>query len=355
MSGTVETSLGGSAARAEADPTGMRATYLLALLVGLFGSLGAFALLLAGLEITDNLPPPAFSNSLCVDEKLSFLRDNPVRDPNLLVIGSSVAWRHVDGEVLVEQAPGSRPFNGAFCGLHANQAVYVANWLLDRHPGIRQVVMIVDPLDFAGCWKVPDAVFDRNDVDSYVNGQVSPWNYYLRYFSPRSLLHNARTIKAQRANLIEWDPLVFNRYGDGPLEPRGDRGLFYGRPDPLDSGCFTALAALAGRLEQEKRQLMVVSTPLHPQWKEEFDHDGSFLDYFDNRLSAALADSDTARYWNADREWVAPPSAFVDAIHLRWSAVRDFSSALARQLLEAEQDALDDSIIAENAGTFAQP
>jgi len=35
--------------------------------------------------------------------------------------------------------------------------------------------------------------------------------------------------------------------------------------------------------------------------------------------------------------------------------VRDFSSALARQLLEAEQDALDDSIIAENAGTFAQP
>ena len=202
--------------------------------------LGAFAALLAWLHHSDNLPPPAFSNSLCVDEKLRFLRHNPIDQPNLLVIGSSVAWRHVDGDVLRSSAPELRPFNGAFCGLHANQSAYVADWLLDRQPSIRQVVMIVDPLDFAGCWKVPDAVFDREDADHYVYQQASRWGYYMRYFSPRSLLRNARTIKAQRANEIEWDPLVFTRHGDGPLEPRADRGLFYGEPDPLDNSCFAA-------------------------------------------------------------------------------------------------------------------
>ena len=201
MSATVDSGRGG-AARTGAERQPVRASYLLGVFAGLFGMLGAFAALLAWLHHSDNLPPPAFSNSLCVDEKLRFLRHNPIDQPNLLVIGSSVAWRHVDGDVLRSSAPELRPFNGAFCGLHANQSAYVADWLLDRQPSIRQVVMIVDPLDFAGCWKVPDAVFDREDADHYVYQQASRWGYYMRYFSPRSLLRNARTIKAQRANEI---------------------------------------------------------------------------------------------------------------------------------------------------------
>lgn len=214
--------------------------------------------------------------------------------------------------------------------------------------------MIVDPLDFAGCWKVPDAVFDREDADHYVYQQASRWGYYMRYFSPRSLLRNARTIKAQRANEIEWDPLVFTRHGDGPLEPRADRGLFYGEPDPLDNSCFAALGRLSERLRQEQRQLLVVSTPLHPQWKVKFDADGHFLARFDTKLSAAIAGHGGAKYWNADREWLAPPGAFVDAIHLRWSAVHDFSEALADQLREAEQARLGESVLA-GSGVYGAP
>ncbi|HAV06508.1 hypothetical protein HBN77_05570 [Pseudomonas sp. WS 5018] len=353
MSATVDSGRGG-AARTGAERQQVRASYLLGVFAGLFAMLGAFAALLAWLHHSDNLPPPAFSNSLCVDEKLRFLRHNPIDQPNLLVIGSSVAWRHVDGDVLRSSAPELRPFNGAFCGLHANQSAYVADWLLDRQPSIRQVVMIVDPLDFAGCWKVPDAVFDREDADHYVYQQASRWGYYMRYFSPRSLLRNARTIKAQRANEIEWDPLVFTRHGDGPLEPRADRGLFYGEPDPLDNSCFAALGRLSERLRQEQRQLLVVSTPLHPQWKARFDADSNFLTRFDTKLSAAIAGHGGAKYWNADQEWVAPPGAFVDAIHLRWSAVQDFSEALADQLREAEQARLGESVLA-GSGVYGAP
>ena len=228
MSATVDSGRGG-AARTGAERQPVRASYLLGCRWAVRNArrLCRTARMAAH---SDNLPPPAFSNSLCVDEKLRFLRHNPIDQPNLLVIGSSVAWRHVDGDVLRSSAPELRPFNGALL-LHANQSAYVADWLLDRQPSIRQVVMIVDPLDFAGCWKVPDAVFDREDADHYVYQQASRWGAITRYFSPRSLLRNARTIKAQRANEIEWDPLVFTRHGDGPLEARADRGLFYGEPD----------------------------------------------------------------------------------------------------------------------------
>ncbi|KJS70435.1 MAG: hypothetical protein JL55_31765, partial [Pseudomonas sp. BICA1-14] len=177
---------------------------------------------------------------------------------------------------------------------------------------------------------------------------ASRWGYYMRYFSPRSLLRNAQTVKAQRANEIEWDPLVFTRHGDGPLEPQGDRGLFYDKPDALDDSCFVALGELSKLLKNEQRQLLVVSTPLHPQWKAKIDADGSFLTRFDEKLTAAIAGNGGAQYWNADREWVAPPAAFVDAIHLRWSAVQGFSVALAEQLRAWDQARLQNSVLAGN-------
>lgn len=260
-----------AASGATSSATRLFRRYLLSLSTGVLGALGLFWLALFWLERTENLPPPAFSNNLCVDEKLDFLRSNPIASPNLLVIGSSVAWRHVDGDALVREIPDANPLNGAFCGLFANQAVYVANWLLDREPSIRHVVMVADPQDFTGCWRVPDAVFSRSDADAYLAEQATPWGYYMRYFSPRSLVRNALTIKDQRAGRSEWDPLVFNRYGDGPLVTDDSRPLLYGQPEALDRNCFNALATLSQRLEREGRRFTMVATPLHPQWKERYD------------------------------------------------------------------------------------
>jgi hypothetical protein len=305
--------------------------YLLALLGGLLCALAAFGLTLLGLDHSGNLPPPAFSNNLCVDEKLNFLRDHPVASPDLLVIGSSVAWRHVDGDELVKRSPASKPLNGAFCGLFANQSVYVGNWLLDREPTIRRVVMVIDPQDFAGCWKVPDSVFSRDDADAYVYEKASRWPYYVRYFSPYSLVRNAFTVKGQRSGQNEWDPLVFDHYGGGPLDTQNTRRLVYGKPDALDHTCFDALRTMANRLQREARKFTVVATPLHPDWKSKYDPNGAFLADFDLRVKHSLSQSD-ARFWNADKELETPTDDFVDAIHLRWSAAQRFSAALAERL-----------------------
>ncbi|CAN5502902.1 hypothetical protein BH10PSE16_BH10PSE16_14770 [soil metagenome] len=306
--------------------------YMASLLGGVLGALAAFYCLLLMLHTTGNLPPPAFSNSLCIDEKLNFLREQPAASPNLLVIGSSVAWRHFDGAAVVSHAPELRPLNGAFCGLHAHQAVYAANWLLDRQPTVRQVLMIAAPQDFADCSKKKDAVFNRDDADDFVYGGASRWPYYLQYFSPVSLIGNARRVKAKRANLIELDPLVFTSFGDGPLQTKTSlEGLGYGRPEPLDPACFQSLQSLATRLQKEGRQLTVVSSPLNPAWKAREDADGAFIHDFNTRLRDVMKTTGN-RYWNADAEWTTPLASFTDAIHLRWSAAQDFSAALARHI-----------------------
>lgn len=302
--------------------------YLAGLLAGVAGACAAFFLGLGALHATGNLPPPAFSNSLCVDEKLGFMRRHPTSDADLLVIGSSVAWRHFDGAAVT----GLRPLNGAFCGLRANQAVYVADWLLGREPAVSEVVMIASPQDFAECAQTREAIFDRADADRFVYGDAATWPFYVRYFAPVSLLRNARRVRDQREAVIALDPLVFDRYADGPMDTDASRpDLVYGAPPSLDDACFAAVADFARRMRAEGRDFSLVTTPLHPAWKAQQDPDGRFLAEFDRRLHA-LAQASDARYWNADREWTPPVEAFTDAIHLRWSGAQDFSAALARRL-----------------------
>lgn len=323
-----------SKAATPAVPSGL---YLACVLAGMFGALVAFYGALLVLQSTDNLPPPAFSNSLCLDEKLMFMREQPAGSPNLLVVGSSVAWRHFDGATVARQSKGSiRPINGGFCGLHANQSVFTANWLLDRLPTVQQVVMIASPQDFAECSVNRQAVFDRQDVDDYVYGGASQWPYYLRYFSPISLMGNARRVKGQRANQVELDPLVFTAYGDGPLNTaQSVEGLTnYGQPEPLDPVCFQALESLAQRLQKQGLAFTVVTTPLHPIWKAREDPSGAFINNFHLRLAKSL-EGTNARYWNADSEWKTANTSFTDGIHMRWSAVQEFSVALTSQLQPA--------------------
>ena len=319
-----------TAAAASAIPFGR---YLASVLAGMFGALAAFYGALLLLQSTERLPPPAFSNSLCVDEKLMFMREQPAESPNLLVVGSSVAWRHFDSATVASQSKGTlKPLNGGFCGLHANQSVFTAHWLLDRQPTIRQVVLIASPQDFAECSINRQAVFNRQDVDDYVYGGASQWPYYLRYFSPVSLLDNARRVKGRRANLVELDPLVFTAYGDGPLNTADSlHGLGYGQPEPLDPVCFQALESLAQRLQKQGQAFTVVTTPLHPVWKAREDPSGAFINDFHLRLAKSLKGTN-ARFWDADSEWKTANASFTDGLHLRWSAVKEFSVALTKQL-----------------------
>lgn len=320
----------------ESRPFPVRASYLVAVFAGGLGTLGILLGLLVALQRTGNLPPPAIANNICIDEKLAFLRDHPPQEPNLLIIGSSVGWRHFDSEAVADEAPGVRPLNGAFCGLRVNQTAFAANWLLDRLPTVRDVVMIASPQDFETCTSYPAAAFDRGAADSFVFEHAWRWGYYFRHFDPVSLVRNANRIKAMRRR-----ELTFTRYGDGPLVLATDGGsLEYGEVRRLEGACFAALRSMALEIAGRGQRFLVVTTPLNPKWKEIYDSDAAIRTNLERGIAASLADTG-AKHWNGDVGMRMELAAFTDAIHLRWSAVREFSHAMIRQLRLAHAACLE--------------
>ena len=304
--------------------------YLLAVILGAMLASFSFLGLLGALQFKGILPPPGIANSECVDEKLAFLRRNNPRNPNLLVIGSSVAWRHFDGSIAVKTSPGTAPLNGGFCGLSTNQIAFTAHWLLERVPSIKQVIMITAPQDFESCKDSPE-VFNADSADRFVFRNASKWPFYFHYFDPVSLIRNVKIAIDRKADKPTPNPMIFTQYGDGPLYVGHANGLVYGKLDRLDPGCFEALRAMALAFRAQHRSFMVVMTPINPAWQSLYDSDRRLMKSFGTDLGKTL-NGTNAQLWNADADAGLQQAAFTDAIHLRWSAVGPLSQMIMQRL-----------------------
>ena len=274
-----------------------------------------FVGLLLGLDAAGLKPPPAFTNSYCIDAKLEFLRRHPPLKPTHLVVGSSIAWRNIDAGAIVRENPHSRPLNGAFCGLAINQSAFVARFLVDRLPGISDVLLLLDPFDMSNCRASKTAVFDRADVGAYLSG-APDLDYYFKYFDLFSLLTNAVGRKE-----------AFTAYGDGPLDTERSFGLVYGPPRPSQPECLAALTAFAVDLQRRGVALTVATMPLMSGWSREYDPDGRARKALAAELASALAGT-PARLWDTWSTLDMPAADYTDAVHLRWRATERFTRRL---------------------------
>ena len=305
--------------------------YIVAVLIGAIAAFAAFCTLYGTLYFSGYLPPPPLTNNVCADEKLVFLRKNPPEDPNFLVVGSSVAWRNIDSEVIARQLPDARPLNAGFCGMQQHQSAFIAEWMLNRWPAVRQVLLIVSPLDYTSC-KGTGRVFDPTDARRFVFERYATWSFYLRYFDPVSLNRNIKRQAADReqARILRVDR-SFTKYGDGPLDTNENRGLFYGVMPETDPACFAALRTMAIKLAHQGRSFMVVATPIHPGWGHQYDAHGAFRAGFSKAMETALQGTG-AKFWNADDADIMKASAFTDAIHIRWSSAGKLTAEIVQRL-----------------------
>lgn len=317
----------------EADAAAMR-RYLLGMVAGAVIVLGLMAAGLLLLRANGALPPPQFSNNLCMDEKLGLMRADPPRDPNLLVVGSSVAWRHFNSPLAVALRPGIRPYNAGFCGAKIAQTERVTAWLTRRLPSVERVMLIASPIDFDQCSGDEPARFDVEAADKFVFGGAWPVRYYLEYFDPWTLAKNARRVSRERNDIASFNSLVQDRYGDGPIEPPQSRGLFYSEVKTADPKCFAALRRTALALKAANTPFDVFVTPLNPDWVRIYASSRQTPAGLSRRIRAALAGTG-ARTHEAG---VQPDqNAFFDAIHLRWSRTGPFTKAMLDQAYGPQQ------------------
>lgn len=307
--------------------------YLLALLVGMLILPVLYLVVLVAFARSGTLPPPQFSNSICIDEKLASMRRSPPGRPNLLVVGSSVAWRHFNSPAAIEAQPGLIPYNAGFCGANIRQTKAVVDWLAGRLPGVEDMLLIVSPMDFEHCddqqaGGLFPSGFDVSEADRFVFGNMSPLPYYLRYFDPWTLLRNRRDIAVRRDDMTSYGSLMINEHGDGPMEPSEDRRLLYGSP-LIDATCFAELHQIGLHLKDRGIGFSVAMTPLHPEWLRLYDNGGQITGTLERGTRDALAGT-SGRFIKNDTD--IGEAGFFDAIHLRWSHTEEFTRSLLAQV-----------------------
>lgn len=287
---------------------------------------------LAALNRAGALPPPAIVNEVCADQKLQWLRENPPDNPNLLVVGSSIAWRDIDSWQFVRRDAAARPLNGGLCHASANQTAFMTHYLLGHLPSVRTVVFVAVPQDFTDCAQTPARLFDPATADAYVFDRQWAYRFYISQFDPVSLVRDATAIRAMRDGSNVLDSLVMSRYGDGPLHTTDHRGLTYGAIKGYDPACFAAVRQMARSLAAGGRHLFVAAGPVNPLWSAQYDKSGRSRAGLADGIRAALRGINGAVFWDGATAFAESPSEFTDAIHINWLAAGRYTALLAAAL-----------------------
>lgn len=306
-------------------------SYIIVVFATIIALLGAYIGSLVVLKRTGHLPPPAIVNEVCADEKLMWLREHLPRQPDLLIVGSSIAWRDIDSQQLVENHAAVNPLNGGLCHLEINQANFATSFYLKHIPSIRTVTSVVVPQDFTDCQKATDQLFNPATASAYVFNKRWAYSFYITQFDPVSLVRNAIYVRGMRDGENQFDSLQMTKYGDGPLYTHGYMGLMYGKVAGFDPACFTALHDMAVNIAAGGRRLFVATAPVNPLWEARNDPAGQQRAELADGIRSALAGTG-AVFWNGNRAVPMQRSDFIDAIHLNWSAARRFTAKLAKQI-----------------------
>ena len=272
-----------------------------------------------------NLIAPAISSVDSVNEKFRFIRRRPELDPQIISVGSSITWRHIDGAAF-STATGSAFLNGAAGLLAVHQTRSLARLYMDLFPRASTFVMLTSLPDFSECNQGRN-FFDSEDAKSYIRAERPELFYYLKY------LTIARYYTASRIWPQETVPFAGSRwldaFGSSPLQT-ADRGLRYG-PLAFDAACIEELKQFSSELRKRGRQLAVVVMPPRPEYRARYPEASVRLDtlvdevepqfHSDGNLLVDLRDIDL------------PSSDYWDAFHLQWSAVRRLNADLSKHVV----------------------
>ncbi|MCK7472598.1 MAG: hypothetical protein MZV49_01510 [Rhodopseudomonas palustris] len=141
------------------------------------------------------------------------------------------------------------------------------------------MMMVVAPRDFDGCARNPDAFFDRELVDDYLNRRVSGMWLRFRNFRARDVLTYAVNAEQRRSDL------VYDDHGSGPLTRQVPDIGWAVEPE---TACFAELTGMAQFLDSKNIQFVLVTLPLMRGWSERYDPEQSLAEELRLRIAVAL-------------------------------------------------------------------
>lgn len=297
-----------------------------------------------------SLPAPAITRLNLLNEKLRFLREHPAFDPTVLAVGSSITWRQLSGKAFEPLAGGPDRFlNGATGYLRIHQTRALADFYLAHFRHVRTLLVMVSLPDFRDCANEPADLFDPKDAARYAFKDWPPLYFYVRYFTPRRYIKMAMTLKRRKTPFA--GDFYLDRYGSGPvwLPATVRLGLRYGgiKPDPA---CVKALGGLVRDMRRRGIDLVLVFTPIHPEYRTRYPASIAWLARLASELP--LEQSPKAggpRVLDYIRDRSFTPQDFFDAFHLQWPAAKKLSARIARAIQDSPFAPPPDEVLSKSA------
>lgn len=313
--------------------------FLLGFGAGIVGVIALLALTFAVLDRMDRLKAPAFANRLTFDEKLRYLRQADLDDPEVLFIGSSTTLHGLDGALIQDilDIEGGVA-NLGVQDLRIHQTKYVADFFLDLFQPER-VVMVSTMLDFKDCSPGDRDFFDPEHVRDFLQGG-SKLFYHFKYFDPKGVFEHAQNIQFLRETDDRLEAASFDAYGsmllDVPPENVNPR-VMRGDPITLDPLCYDQLKAMAEDLEQRGIAFTYVIAPMRPSYLEDRDPGGKLLAQHREQLREHLGPTETTVV-DAHAALDLPESDFFDAYHLNSAKARALTRFIGERIVAEDPE-----------------
>ena len=310
--------------------------FLRGILSGLTATFAALLVSLGTLAVLwpDRLPAPAISRLVVADEKLRFLRDNPDIDPEILAVGSSIAWRQLDGDAI--ERDGLDFLNGGMVHMKTHHTREVTALYLEWYRNVRKVLVMVSLPDLENCTDAAE-LFDAEDATRYAFKGWPAAYFYLRYFDLKRYVRTAVSLPDQRTPYT--GEYYLDEYGSGPVQVPHDveRGLRYGEIHP-DPACTDALIQLARVATERGTRVAIVFPPVHPDYRRLYPGALGTIAGIADTVRAAVPEGTRVSVLFDDDSYTS--SDFWDAFHLQWSAVKRLSRSIGELLDSLPNDAV---------------
>jgi hypothetical protein len=294
-----------------------------AVLFGIVISIKAVALLWPA-----SLPPPALTPHLSLDLKLRYLRLHPDIDPQVLAIGSSIAWRQFDGAAFQQlRLRSNQIFNGAVGYLKVHQSRDLLEFYLARFANVSTVLFMLGPPDFDDCTGEPARMFDHADAAAFTFDRWPTLYFYLRYFAPARYIRGLSTLEDAQQRFT--GGLRIDRYGSSPLlvPVSQRRGFRYGAIG-FDPACVNALVETSRFLASRGKHLVIVFPPANPDYRTAFPAVTAQLRQITDEIVRATSKDRTTVLDLYDHPGFAA-AEFFDAVHLEWPAAKRLSGIIS--------------------------
>lgn len=265
------------------------------------------------LSRSGQLAAPLVSDSFSFNEKLAFLKRNPVKHATILCVGSSLAVNNLDSSVFVQKlGVGSSYINAAAFGMKIGHTSHLLIDYLPRYrPGF--VILPMGLVDFVSDKRKSD-YFDLKEIGKYLDGRPDWLEVCLRP-DLRYFFGHARDLTRTRSDRSAYTSLCFDNWGGVPLEVSGTRidpERWKGSigPKSINPAQYDELRGMCLRVAEAGAVLICVRTPqradsIGPEIKDGVEAhwrrvgeiaESSGMTYVDLHSSLPLDDDEYADY-----------------------------------------------------------